>query len=71
MLSVIIPALNEEKTIGQVIRFCFSEPGVSEVIVVDDRSEDETVSVAKEAGAKIVISAVVEIHWPRDHIQST
>ncbi|WP_276500445.1 glycosyltransferase [Terrimonas pollutisoli] len=57
MLSVIIPALNEEKTIGQVVRFCFSEPGVSEVIVVDDRSEDETVSVAKEAGAKIVISA--------------
>ena len=57
MLSVIIPALNEEKTIGAVVRFCFSEPGVSEVIVVDDRSEDATVAVAKDAGAKIIISA--------------
>ena len=43
MLTVIIPALNEEKTIGQVVKFCFSEPIVSEVIVVDDKSEDSTV----------------------------
>lgn len=57
MLTVIIPALNEEKTISQVVRFCLSEPGVSEVIVVDDRSEDATVALAKEAGARIVISA--------------
>ena len=57
MLTVIIPALNEEKTIGAVVRFCFSEPGVSEVIVVDDRSEDATAAVAKDAGAKIIISA--------------
>jgi glucosyl-3-phosphoglycerate synthase len=57
MLTVIIPALNEEKTIGQVIRFCQSEPGVSEIIVIDDRSDDQTVSIAKEAGAKVIISA--------------
>ena len=57
MLTVIIPALNEEKTIGQVINFCQSEPDVSEIIVVDDRSEDKTVSIAKEAGAKVIISA--------------
>ncbi len=57
MLSVIIPALNEEKTIGQVIRFCFSEPAVSQVIVVDDRSEDDTISIAKAAGAEVIVSA--------------
>ncbi len=57
MLSVIIPALNEEKTIGQVVRFCFSEPSVSEVIVVDDKSEDNTIAVAQEAGAKVIVSA--------------
>jgi len=57
MLTVIIPALNEEKTIAQVIKFCLSEPAVSEVIVVDDTSEDNTVAVAREAGAKVLISA--------------
>jgi HAD superfamily phosphoserine phosphatase-like hydrolase len=57
MLSVIIPALNEEKTITQVIKFCLAEPAVSEVIVVDDKSEDATASLAEQAGAKVIISA--------------
>lgn len=58
MLTVIIPALNEEKTIAQVIRFCFNDPNVSEIIVVDDTSEDQTVAIAREAGATVLISAV-------------
>jgi glucosyl-3-phosphoglycerate synthase len=57
MLTVIIPALNEEKTIGQVVRFCFATPEVSEVIVVDDRSEDNTQSIARESGATVIVSA--------------
>jgi phosphoserine phosphatase/GTP:adenosylcobinamide-phosphate guanylyltransferase len=57
MFTVIIPALNEEKTIKQVINFCSSEENVSEIIVIDDRSEDNTVSIAKEAGAKVIVSA--------------
>jgi len=57
MFSVIIPALNEEKTIGQVVKFCLADPLVSEVIVVDDKSEDQTASQATKAGAKVVISA--------------
>lgn len=57
MLTVIIPALNEEKTIGQVINFCLSDPAVSEIIVVDDNSEDGTATIAKELGAKVIISA--------------
>lgn len=56
MITVIIPALNEEKTVGQVVRFCFSHPLVTEVIVVDDNSEDSTVKIAKQAGATIIIS---------------
>lgn len=56
MLTIIIPALNEEKTIGQVVRYCLSEPAVSEVIVVDDKSEDDTVAIAQAAGAKIILS---------------
>ncbi len=57
MFSVVVPALNEEKTIEQVVSFCLADPLVSEVIVVDDKSEDRTVSLAEKAGAKVVISA--------------
>ena len=57
MLTVIIPALNEENTIRQVVKYCLSEPGVTEVIVVDDKSEDNTKSIATEAGATVIISA--------------
>jgi glucosyl-3-phosphoglycerate synthase len=58
MLTVIIPVLNEEKTIGSVIRFCQQDSLVSEIIVVDDKSEDNTVQLATEAGAKVIISQV-------------
>ena len=57
MLSVIIPALNEEKTIAAVIRFCQADPSVSEIIVVDDKSEDKTASIARQQGARVIISA--------------
>jgi len=57
MFSVVVPALNEEKTIERVVTFCLADPLVSEVIVVDDKSEDQTASLAKKAGAKVVISA--------------
>jgi len=56
MITVIIPALNEEKTIGNVVKFCLAEPLVSEVIVVDDKSEDNTVAIATACGAKVIIS---------------
>jgi glycosyltransferase involved in cell wall biosynthesis len=56
MLTVIIPVLNEAATIGQVVKFCLAEPLVSEIIVVDDQSEDNTVAVAREAGARVLIS---------------
>lgn len=56
MITVIIPALNEEETIANVIRFSFAEPEVSEVIVVDDKSTDNTVAIAEACGAKVVVS---------------
>lgn len=56
MITVIIPALNESATIASVIRFCKADPNVSEIIVVDDKSEDNTVEIAREAGAKVLIS---------------
>lgn len=58
-LSVLIPAYNEERTIGRAIgsvRAGMEEAGVSEfeVIVCDNNSADETGRLATEAGAKVV-----------------
>ena len=56
MISVIIPALNEEKTIAQVVNLARRSPDVTEVIVVDDKSLDNTVIEAKRAGATVITS---------------
>ncbi|MBU8921135.1 MAG: glycosyltransferase, partial [Bacteroidales bacterium] len=48
-ILVIIPALNEERKIGEVIAGIL--PSVHGVIVVDDGSSDRTVEVARQAGA--------------------
>jgi phosphoserine phosphatase SerB len=56
MISVIIPALNEASTIQAVVRLCIDSALVSEVIVVDDKSIDDTVILAKEAGARVITS---------------
>jgi len=56
MLTVIIPALNEAKTLGNVVRYAYSNEYVSEVIVVDDQSVDDSVQVAMAAGARVLIS---------------
>ena len=53
MFSVIIPAFDEERTIGEVVRSVVGIPG-SELIVVDDGSRDATSEVARRAGARVV-----------------
>src|SRR6202046_2726210 len=55
-ISIIIPALNEAESIGQVVSEMPWEL-ISECIVVDNGSTDATVSVAEEAGARVVQSA--------------
>ncbi len=54
--TVVIPALNEAATIRSVVEECLSCPLVEEVIVVDDRSDDGTAEIAREAGATVIIS---------------
>ncbi|WP_435171523.1 glycosyltransferase family 2 protein [Falsirhodobacter sp. 1013] len=46
-VSVIIPAHNSRRTIAQAIRSALAEPEVTEVIVVDDASGDDTAAVAQ------------------------
>jgi len=56
MITVIIPTLNEEETIQSVIQFAWSQPNVTEVVVVDDKSIDATVAIAVANGAKVITS---------------
>lgn len=51
-VSVIIPALNEERAISGVVKDILQY--VNEVIVADNGSSDNTAEVARKAGAKVI-----------------
>lgn len=53
-VSVIIPAYNEEKTIGNVLRSVKSIPLIDEIIVVNDSSTDDTSFIAKNYGVYVI-----------------
>jgi len=53
-VSVVIPALNEEEPITDVVRDCFATGVPGEVIVVDNGSTDRTAERARDAGARVV-----------------
>jgi glycosyltransferase involved in cell wall biosynthesis len=55
MISVIIPALNEEEPIAAVVRDCLTTGLPGEVIVVDNGSTDRTSDRAAASGAKVVL----------------
>lgn len=52
-VKVVIPANNEEQSIGLVVRD-IPKDIVSEVVVVNNASTDNTVAVAREAGATVL-----------------
>ena len=62
ILSLIIPAYNEEArlgaTLGEVFAYLHAQTGASEVLVVDDGSHDATARVAEEAFAAHASSQV-------------
>ncbi len=53
-VAVIIPALNEEEPIADVVRECLATKIPREVIVVDNESTDRTADRARQAGARVV-----------------
>ncbi|MHB1420194.1 MAG: glycosyltransferase family 2 protein [Bacillota bacterium] len=53
-VSAVIPAYNEVKTVGEVIRVARSIPEIGEVVVVSDGSEDGTAAVARASGATVI-----------------
>lgn len=56
MVSVIIPTLNESETLRHVISLVRSASPESEIIVIDDKSLDETISIAREEGVTLYTS---------------
>ena len=53
-LSVLIPAYTEADRICRTVQAALTLPGVTEVLVIDDGSTDDTALVAEKAGAKVV-----------------
>ncbi|NJP51394.1 glucosyl-3-phosphoglycerate synthase [Streptomyces sp. SBST2-5] len=58
-VSVVLPALNEEETVGDIVSVIRDElllkaPLVDEIVVVDSGSTDRTSQVAAAAGARVV-----------------
>src|SRR5260221_6676551 len=55
-VTVLIPALDEEKNIGKVIVECLKlkQYALTVLVVVDSKTTDKTDMVAKRAGAKVV-----------------
>lgn len=54
MISVVIPAFNEESTVGNCVAAVRGHPLVDEIIVVDDGSSDRSAEVAAQAGATVI-----------------
>jgi NDP-sugar pyrophosphorylase family protein len=68
-VSVVIPAYNEEETIGYVVSDFV--PRVDEVLVVDNSSRDRTAEVARSRGARVETVKLKgygdTIKWGLDH----
>ena len=62
-VSVVVPARDEERRIRPCLVALRDDPGVGEVIVVDDRSDDGTAALARSLGARVVEGAELPAGW--------
>lgn len=53
-VCILIPTLNEGKTIGDLVAR-FKKLGYGDILVIDGDSADDTVSEAKAAGARVIV----------------
>lgn len=51
-VCILIPTLNEDLTIGEIVRE-FRELGYSHILVIDGNSTDNTVKISRESGANV------------------
>ncbi len=72
-ISIVIPAFNEERLIGETLRLVQAAAGTlsrrgweTEVIVCDNNSNDCTAELARAAGAKVVFEPINQIARARN-----
>lgn len=53
-ISVIVPAWNEAQSVEYVVKDFLNQPGVTEVLVMDNLSPDGTGEIARRAGARVI-----------------
>ena len=53
-VTAIIPAYNESKTIGDVLRVAKSVPLIDEILVISDGSTDDTADIARNYGIHVI-----------------
>jgi glucosyl-3-phosphoglycerate synthase len=56
MITVIIPTLNEQSTISYIVQLVKKAPFVTEILVIDDKSLDDTIKNAKSEKVKVYTS---------------
>ncbi len=54
-VSVLLPTLNEEESIGRTIKAVRAAVPQAEIVVIDGLSTDKTVEIAKSLGARILL----------------
>ena len=59
MVTLIIPTLNEEKTVKQVIEHVGKSSLVNEILLIDDKSSDDTLKVARIPSVKLYTSTML------------
>ena len=61
VVSIIVPARNEEANIERVLRSLAVQQGVREILVVDDQSEDRTAEILEALKAEMPLLRVLHI----------
>ena len=59
MVTLIIPTLNEEKTVRQVLELVGNSSLINEILVIDDKSTDDTLKVARIPSVKLYTSTML------------
>jgi dolichol-phosphate mannosyltransferase len=62
-ISVVVPARDEAERIGPLLDAIVGAPGIAEVIVVDDQSNDATADIARRAGATVITGTPLPDGW--------
>lgn len=59
MVTAIVPTLNEAARIGSIVNYLKRRKVVTEILVIDDGSTDDTVEIARACGADVSLSSML------------